>query len=249
MSEETLQNNSTKAVSVGILYPGYSAEDDYPRLEKMLGSDIRLPLVHTDLTSDDHTPEAMKAAGDPDVLAKGARELAEEQINSIIWACTSGSFAWGWEGAEEQVRQLHEVAGVPTSSTSFAFVDAAKHLGLKKVAVAATYPEDLAVLFKTFLAKADIEVVKFASKGIFTASEVGSSMGREEVMAFAKANDDANAEAVLIPDTAMHTVAWIDEIEAEIGKPILTANQVSAWQGIRLAGGNIKHQGLGKLFA
>lgn len=154
---------------VGILYPGYSAEDDYPTMEKLLGEDVLLPLVHTELKSDDHTPEAMKAAGDPDVLEKGAKELASKNLNSIIWACTSGSFAWGWDDARKQVKDLEKIAGVPASSTSFAFVDAAKHLGLKRVAIAATYPENLAVLFKTFLQKADIEVVQLASKGVFTA--------------------------------------------------------------------------------
>jgi maleate cis-trans isomerase len=236
-------------MKVGILYPGYSAEDDYPRLEEMLGGDVSLPLFHTALKSDDHTPEAMKAAGDPDVLADGARALKPQNLDSIIWACTSGSFAWGWDDARKQVEDLQKVAGVPASSTSFAFVDAAKHLELKKVSVAATYPENLALLFKTFLAKADIDVVQFASKGIFTASEVGASMGRDEVMAFAKSNNHPDAQAILIPDTAMHTVAWIDEIEKELGKPILTANQVSVWQGMKLAGGNLNRSGLGKLFS
>lgn len=238
----------TKTIRVGILYPGHSAEDDYPRLESMLGTKIHLPLVHTRLLSDDHTPEAMKAAGDPDVLAEGALKLKKQGIDAIMWACTSGSFAWGWEGADTQIKQLESIAGVPASSTSFAFVAAAKHLGLKKVSVAATYPENLAILFKQFLAKADIEVVQFASKGIFTASEVGSTMGKDEVLSFARSNDTANADAILIPDTAMHTVAWIDEIEAEIGKPILTANQVSAWYGIQLAGGSAHVSGLGTLF-
>jgi maleate cis-trans isomerase len=235
--------------TVGILYPGFSAEDDYPTMERLLGGDIHLPLVHTKLTSDDHTPEAMKAAGDPDVLADGAEKLSSENLDAIIWACTSGSFAWGWEDAEKQVEDLQKVANVPASSTSFAFVDAVKHLGLQKVSIAATYPENLATLFKTFLGRANIEVVHFASKGIFTASEVGATMGREEVLAFAKANDHADAEAILIPDTAMHSVAWLDELENNVGKPVLTANQVSVWQGIRLAKGNIVRSGLGRLFS
>lgn len=49
-------------------------------------------------------------------------------------------------------------------------------------------------------------------------------------------------------DTALHTVAWLDEIEARIGKPVLTANQVSLWQGLRLAGPQPTRTGLGTLF-
>ncbi len=29
--------------ALGFLYPGHSAEDDYPRMEQLLGSDVRLP--------------------------------------------------------------------------------------------------------------------------------------------------------------------------------------------------------------
>ncbi|HLL37349.1 MAG TPA: decarboxylase, partial [Streptomyces sp.] len=35
--------------ALGFLYPGHSAEDDYPRIEQLLGSDIRVDLVHTDI--------------------------------------------------------------------------------------------------------------------------------------------------------------------------------------------------------
>lgn len=243
------QDNNVKPVTVGILYPGFSAEDDYPAMERLLGGDIKLPLVHTALDSDDHTPAAMKAAGNPDVLAEGAHKLADHAIDSIIWACTSGSFAWGWEDARKQVEDLQNVAKVPASSTSFAFVDAAKHLGLSRVTIAATYPEDLAVLFERFLNNAGIEVMQLRSKGIFTASEVGETMGREEVLTLVATNDHPQAEAIFVPDTALHSVAWLEELEDRVGKPVLTANQVSVWQGIRLAGGKTKHAGLGALFA
>ncbi len=48
---------------------------------------------------------------------------------AVVWACTSGSFVYGWEGAQGQVRALARSAGLPASSTSFAFVHAAQELG------------------------------------------------------------------------------------------------------------------------
>ena len=246
-----MDDKPAKNVTIGILYPGYSAEDDYPLAEKLLGNDVHLKVVHTEMKlADDHTPEAMKAAGDPDVLAAGANTLlADGPIDSVMWACTSGSFAWGWEDATTQVNELREAAGgVPASSTSFAFVDAVHHLGIKRVAIAATYPADLAELFKVFLGRADIEIVQLVSRGVFTATEVGSTMGREEVLEFVASNDHPNAEAILVPDTALHSMAWLDELEERVGKPVLTANQVSIWQGMRLAGASLQRPGLGKLF-
>ncbi|GAA2416958.1 aspartate/glutamate racemase family protein [Actinomadura vinacea] len=244
-----------KAPTIGFLYPGYSAEDDYPVIERMLG-DVRLPVVHTLMREDAHRVDALLDVGGADVLTDGARELAGLEVRAAVWACTSGSFVFGWDGAAEQVDGVREAAGAPASSTSFAFVNAARHLGLRRVAVAATYPADVAEQFVAFLGHAGIEVVSLSCRGIITAAEVGT-LGRDEVLEFVAANDHPEAEAVLVPDTALHTVAWLDDLEERLGKPVLTANQVSVWEGLRLAaasgdgaaGALRPRPGLGRLFA
>lgn len=45
--------------ALGFLYPGHSAEDDYPRIEQLIGSDIRIDLVHTDIGEDAHRVDAL----------------------------------------------------------------------------------------------------------------------------------------------------------------------------------------------
>lgn len=232
--------------TVGILYPGRSAEDDYPVIERALG-DVRLPVVHTLMREDAHRIDALLDIGGSDVLGDGARELRALGVDAAVWACTSGSFVFGWDGATEQVAGVRDAAGVPASSTSFAFVNAARHLGLRRVAVAATYPADVAERFRDFLAGAGIEVVALTCRGIITAAEV-ATLGRSDVLDFIAANDHPDAEAVLVPDTALHTVAWLDEAEERLGKPVLTANQVSVWEGLRIAGDRATRPGLGTLF-
>ena len=236
---------------VGFLYPGYSAEDEYPTMERLLarsGRATRLPVVHTLMREDAHRVDALLDIGGEDVLGDGARTLRGMGADAAVWACTSGSFVFGWDGATAQVDGVRTAAGVPASSTSFAFVNAAKHLGLRRVAVAATYPQDVADRFAEFLATAGIEVVSLSCKGIITAAEVGT-LGREDVLDFVAANDHGDAEAVLVPDTALHTVAWLPDLEQRLGKPVLTANQVSVWEGLRLVGDTTRRPGLGALFA
>jgi len=236
---------------VGFLYPGYSAEDEYPTMERLLAASGRaasLPVVHTLMREDAHRVDALLDIGGEDVLGEGARSLREQGVQAAVWACTSGSFVFGWDGAASQVDGVRAAAGVPASSTSFAFVNAVKHLGLRRVSVAATYPQDVADRFAGFLANADIDVVSLSCKGIVTAAEVGT-LGRDDVLEFVAANDHADAEAVLVPDTALHTVAWLADLEQRVGKPVLTANQVSVWEGLRLVGDTGPRPGLGTLFA
>jgi maleate cis-trans isomerase len=231
--------------TVGILYPGYSAEDDYPRAEALLGGPA-LPLVHTEMREDAHRVDALLDIGGDGVLAAGVKELPGP-LDAVVWACTSGSFVFGWDGAAAQVAALRAAAGVPASSTSFAFVDACRHLGVTRVAVGATYPDDVAARFVDFLAAAGIEVLTLSSRGIVTAAEVGT-LPASTVIEFAAAADHPGAEAVLLPDTALHTIGMLDALETRVGKPVLTANQVSIWQGLRLAGAAETRSGFGALF-
>jgi maleate cis-trans isomerase len=231
--------------TVGVLYPGYSAEDDYPLLEERLeGAAFR--VQHTDIGEDAHRVDALLEMGSAARLADGAQALREAGVDSVLWGCTSGSFVFGWEGAHAQAAAVGELLGVPSSSTSLAFSQAAAALGLRRVAVAATYPEDVAEAFVDFLGHAGISVLGMQSHGIITAAEVGT-LGRDEVLEVARSGDHPDAEAVLLPDTALHTVAWLEELEHDLGKPVLTANQVTAWHGLRIAGDERVQGALGTL--
>lgn len=246
-------NHTSDSPTVGIIYPGHAAEDDYPALEERLRgratAPVRLPVVISTIGVDEHTSEALLETGSHARLSEASqRLLSSHQVDSLMWACTSGSFVYGWEGAHRQVERLQAETGVPTSSTSLAFARALAALGVSRVAVAASYPAELADHFAQFLGAAGNDVVAFAAHDIFTAGEVGH-MRRQQVLAMVEAAASDQAEAVLVPDTAMHSLAWLSELEAAASKPVLTANQVTVWEGMRAAGVTSPHiPGLGALF-
>jgi maleate cis-trans isomerase len=235
-------------VTVGLLYPGHSAEDDYPALEARLDGSIRLPVVITSVGEDAHRVDALLDLGRAERLAEGAAELAASEPDAVMWACTSGSFVFGHEGARTQASGVAQALGVPASSTSIAFVDACRTLGVRRVAVAASYPEDVAQHFVRFLTGGGLEVVSMGSHGIITAAEVGT-LAPDRVIEMVKAADHPDAEAILVPDTAMHTLEIVDDLEAAIGKPVLTANQVTVWKGLDLLGAVPSLPNLGTLFS
>lgn len=239
--------------AVGLLYPGYSAEDDYPTFAARVradGTDLDLPLVHTRMDVDAHEVKALLDIGQADYLADGARGLvADHGADSVMWACTSGSFVFGPDGAAEQVELLSQSCRRPASSTSFAFVDACRALGVERVSVAASYPTDIAERFVTFLRAAGIDVLGMGSHGIVTAAEVGT-LRREQVLDVARGADLSDrVQAVLVPDTAMHTLAWLDDLEEATDRIVLTANQVTVWKGLQLLGPVPTIRRAGQLFA
>lgn len=236
------------AITVGLLYPGVGADDDFAFLADAHPDLLALPLVHTAGGDVAHTVDELLAVGGDDNLAEGVDELQSlgTPLDAVVWACTSGSFVYGQDGARAQADAIAARAGVPASSTSLAFTAACRALGLTRVAVAASYPADLAEHFRRFLLDAGVDVVSFLSNDIATAGEVGL-LGRDEVTDIVLAADVPDAEAILVPDTAMHSLRWLEHLERAAGKPVLTANQVTVWEGARIAGRTLTLPHLGAL--
>ncbi len=243
----TMGGMSPTATALGFLYPGFAAEDDYPLMAERVDADVTVELVNTSVGVDAHRVDDLLDLGGTERLLDGARELEGRGVDVVLWACTSGSFVFGWDGAEQQAREVGDALGVPASSTSFAFVNAAQSLDLKRVTVAATYPDDVAQLFAQFLGHVGIETVSVGAEDVLEAAEVGT-FGKERVMEFVTAGDHPDAEAVLVPDTALHSAAWIDDLEDALDKPVLTANQVTMWEALRLADLPRTAKDLGRLF-
>jgi maleate cis-trans isomerase len=238
---------TVRSLRLGLLYPDYSAQDDFQRIGAQVRPPATMELVQVGGDEYGRQNESPSDNGDADSLLTGATTLRERGVDAVMWASTSGSFVRGLGGARAQARAVKELSGAPASSTSLAFAAAAAALGLWRVAVAATYPPDVAAMFSLLLSESGIEVVHTGALGIATRSDA-RALGRDAVLRLATSSDHASAEAVLLPDTALHTVAWLDDLEAAVGKTVLTANQVTVWQGLQLAGCTVHQEGLGTLF-
>jgi maleate cis-trans isomerase len=66
---------------------------------------------------------------------------------------------------------------------------------------------EMAEHFVQFLSRGGVEVVHLGSHGIYTAAEVGT-LGREQVVEMVRGADRDSAQAILVPDMAMHSLAW-----------------------------------------
>lgn len=223
--------------ALGILYPGHFAEDDYPRIEQLLGGDIRVDLINTDPAEDGTTQR----------LAPGVEKLRLAGTETVVWASTAGSCGYGWEGARDQVRALAQLAGTPASSTAFAFVNALRELGLRRVAVGTTRSPEAAALFTDFLTAGGVTVTAVRAAGPTSAAET-ADWDEEDVLTLARAADVPDAEAILLPDTSLHTAAHIPLLEKTLAKPVLTANQVTVWEALRLTDRRVNAPELGTLF-
>lgn len=160
-------------------------------------------------------------------------ELVATAPPVVAYLCSSGSFINGLEG-ERRLRREMEAAGIPKAvTTSGAMLDAMEHLGVSRVAIATPYVAELADRLESFLDEAGIETVGSAHMGL-----PGGiwQVPYDGVAALVLEANRRDAEAIFVSCTNLPTYDVIAPLEAELGKPILTANQVTMWAALREIG-------------
>ena len=231
----------------GYLYPGYAGEDDYPLMAGSVDPAVENRVFHTEVPVDAHRPDALRRVGALELLLEPMEDVLAFGPDALSWACTSGSFIFGPEGAKRQVDEIEQAYDIPSSSTSLAFLRALDHLGIARVAVRATYPEDVACLFGDFVEAAGVSVQSVECLHIITGVEVGT-LQPDRIIDFVAASTPPDVDAVLVPDTAMATAAFLDDLEEAAGTVVLTANQVTMWDLLQIAGWEGAYSGGGTLF-
>lgn len=234
---------------LGILYPPCGAEHEYYRYGERLADDVRITLMGVRIYGgdDEHAPQHLSRTGGLDNLTLSGRILAQLGPDAVVWACTSGSFVDGLEHARAQTTALSEVLGCPVTSTSLAFAEALAFLGCRQVSVLASYPAQTASRFFGLLSDCGIDTHAFQCLDI-DSGPAAATLPLQAASEACRGLAIPDGAALLIPDTAIPTMHWIEPLERELGRTVLTANQVSLWHTARLA--NVAPQGRlpGRLF-
>lgn len=236
---------------LGFLYPRGGSSAEYYHFAEALNDNIRCYLIggmHSYGGARTHYEEPLLRMGDVENLAYPARSMRALDVHAAMWCSTSASFAGGMAWSQDQARRLGEIIGAPASNTSLAYVDAIRHLGIDRVSVLASYPREATELFRQFLAEAGIEVADFMHLDA-DAGEDAYNFSLEFLMERASALDVSRAGALLVPDTAMAAFPLMRALETEMGTTVLTANQVTIWRALQLAGVQVRDENFGRLFA
>jgi len=238
-------------LTVGMIVPSGGPEADYYGFEEAAAGRLRCYLTISRVGGDpgnDHDPESLKQTARTDWLVEAAARLGGFRLDAIEWACTSGSFVLGRRFAEEQTAVLHEASGIVAGSTSLAFASACAAIGAKRVAVLATYPRVVTGLFLDFLAEFGLVATEVRSLDLPSGWEA-ARLSEEYIDEQVAALPIVGADAVLIPDTALPTFRFIERLERRTGLPVLTANAVTVWDALRLAGASWTVPGYGLLLS
>jgi|TARA_B100001540_G_scaffold293883_1_gene293362 maleate isomerase len=172
--------------------------------------------------------------------------LPNEKIDCIVYGCTSGTIAAGFNSIEDKIKKAKPEAKVSAPSESS--IKALKKLNIKKIAIFTPYPKKL-----------NDEVIDFFENQNFSVSsnlyfDISSDIdiGKVDpdylydVLSKMQLND---ADALFISCTALPALSIIDKLEKKLGKFVLSSNQTLIWDTLEKIGKNKSIQGFGKLFS
>jgi maleate isomerase len=159
---------------------------------------------------------------------------------------TGVSFIGGYGYDQKIIQRIKEKSGgLPATTTSSSVIDALRKLGVKNISMATPYLEPVAKIGMKFIEDNGIQVLslKWLAKAGFEIAEVS----KETLYDLVKAVDRPKSEAIFISCTNLHTIELIKFLEADLRKPVITSNQATFWNMLRLAGVNDKIEGFGHL--
>jgi maleate cis-trans isomerase len=234
-----------------MIVPSGGPEGDYYGYEEATKNAVRFFFCISRVGGEpgkDHDRDALRQTAQVAWLVEAAERLRQMRLDALSWACTSGSFILGRQFAEGQVKGLTAAFGIPASSTSLAFTAACERLDVRRVGVLATYPEEAARAFVSFLAEFGIEVADLHWMGAPSGWDA-AKFDAAYIAENARKLQASGMEAILIPDTALPSLHFVADLERDLGVTLLTANAVTVWDAQRIAGSITPVTGHGRLLA
>jgi len=235
---------------LGFLYPRGGSAFEYYEFAEYFNHNVLCYLVggmHSYGGDKTHYRDPLLKMGSIENLSYPTRTMRPLHVHAAMWATTSASFIGGMKWSRQQANGLAEILGAPVSSTGLAYAAALKALEIRQVAVLASYPADVTDAFRDFLDEAGVTVSDYIHLDA-DSGEDAFDLPLDFLIDRATALQLNDAEALLIPDTAMAAFELMRHLERELDIPVLTANQVTIWHAIQLAGARVETDHYGRLF-
>ena len=202
-------------------------------LWRWLPSDVDLLMTRTPFVDDGVTVEFVQELSDADALGAAVRSVTAGRADVVTYACTSASFVGGLSG-EAQIRENMIAAGASEAfTTSGSLIAALRALDIERVSLATPYLPEVSAYLDTFLAEAGVATVRHESLGLDR--EIWA-VKYKRTAALIRAVDHPEAQAIFVSCTNLPTYDLIAPLEEELGKPILSANQVTMWAALQALG-------------
>ena len=171
--------------------------------------------------------------------------LPDEDLDCVVYGCTSGTIAVGHASIEKKVKVAKPKADVTTPST--AAITALKKMNINKICLFTPYSKKLNDEVLEYFKSEGFDIVSNAYFDIESDLDIGKVDQNYlyEVLSKIELN---NAEALFVSCTALPVLPIIDKLEKKLNTTVLSSNQALIWDTLVKINKNNSVDGFGKLF-
>jgi maleate isomerase len=229
-----------KRIGLIILATDHTTEPDFARMVASDEIGIYVSRIHY---ANPTTPENLRAMK-PSLTTGAGLILPGEPLDAILYSCTSASVVIGDDEVTAAIRKAKP--GVQVVTPTGAAVLGLKAFGAKRISVLTPYTRETSRPMADYFAGLGFDIDRFTCLDLTDDREM-ARVAPSEITAFAEEATDPASDALFISCTALRAAGVAAEIERAIGKPVVTSNLATAWQGLRICGEPTARPELGRL--
>lgn len=168
-----------------------------------------------------------------------ALELSDAAVDVMGYACLVAIMSMGKGYHRESQARLRQVTvdngnPAPIVSSAGALVDGIKAIGAKRVAIVAPYMKPLTELVVDYIRSEAIEVLEWRALEISDNLQVAAhDPGRLPGIVASMDHIDEVDAVILSACVQMPSLSAVSVVEAQVGKPVLTAAIATTWAMLR----------------
>ena len=216
-------------------------ESDFQSICQKLPLDLFVNRIHNEnpLTKEN----LLKMHGQIEPVTE--KILPGQKINTVAYACTSGTIAIGEDKVKEKIQLAKPGCYVTTPITSA--IKAFTKMNAKKIALFTPYPESVNKTILEYFNRKKINIISFSTFNIDLDEDIARVDPEYLLETLIKLNI-GDADALFISCTALPALEILERVEKKIKKIVLSSNQTLIWDTIRSIGYKSPVEGYGKLF-
>ena len=211
--------------------------------------DLILPkgftIVSSGLNVQAHTAEEFNKA--IDALGAGLGIFKAEECDAILVGGITLGTQRGYAAEQDVVKKLSKEVGLPVSTAMGATVDALQFLGIRTTVIATAYKETINQAVKKYYEDGGVKVLDI--KGLEVSKPVDQAK-LPDYASYKVARElfrrHPEVESLLIQGR-WRSVAYVQELEDETARPVLSSTAASLWWVWQALGMKPSIQGFGKL--
>jgi maleate isomerase len=180
------------------------------------------------------------------MAAAAAAILPGIHLDVVAYGCTSGTVVIGEERVFERIREARP--GVACTTPITGAIAGLKAMGCGRIALLTPYVESVNQMLRRHIEARGIGVPVMGSFNHENDNEVACISQESIKDAVRDLMREPGVDGVFVSCTSLRVASIVEELEAELGRPVTSSNHAMAWHCLRLAGVAEPIPGFGRLF-